>query len=281
MNTTPPMNPEVARLRRKAAERKYRQRVRIVRLLWATAGLLLLVLFIEGLIALGFSPRFWVYRIEVRQAETLTNAEVIRRMALPRHSSYFRAPLGRLARRIETEPRVAQAWVRRGELGVLVADVQERTAVCRLGFTAPPIYLDAAGIAFTRPVPPESPVPVLEGVVPKTLPVLGKVVALKPVTQTLACLRALRETAKDRAPLAVSRVVVGLNGGFTLILPAGTKVFLGAPERFPLKLWMLQQAVLKASQDGYSLNRIKYFDVRYVTDQSGKGVAMRPKDAQE
>ena len=37
----PPMNPEVARLRRKAAQRKYVKRLRYVRLLWGIAGMLL------------------------------------------------------------------------------------------------------------------------------------------------------------------------------------------------------------------------------------------------
>lgn len=84
----PPMNPEVARLRRQAAQRKYLKGLRYVRVLWAIAAVLLFMLVIEVVLALCFSPRFWIFRVVVQGNETIAEGDVLRLLRLPVESNY-------------------------------------------------------------------------------------------------------------------------------------------------------------------------------------------------
>jgi cell division septal protein FtsQ len=274
----PPMNPEVAHVRRRAYDRKYRKHLRFARLLWGVVVLLLLTVAIEAGVALCFSPRNWVYRIEVTGTETLTPDEVIRLMALPPRSNFFRAPLGTLAARIAAEPRVQEARVRRGQVGVLIAELRERQAVCRLGYTRPPVYLDAQGVPFTRPTAPDPPVPTVEGLALNyTRLKLGTPLRMKAADHVRECLAALNATSLGKSRVHLSRVQLTPDGNYTLVLQPGTKVFLGKPKNFRLKTFILLQGIVQASTDGHALSQIAYFDLRYVVDATGKGAAMRPK----
>ena len=114
-------------------------------------------------IALCFSPRFWIYRLEVHGNETISADEVIRLAQLPAESNYYRTTLHDLERRILFQPRIQAVTVRRQSVGVLAIDVHERQAVCQLGHTLPLTYLDNSGCLFVRPIPPVFPVPVVEG----------------------------------------------------------------------------------------------------------------------
>ncbi len=274
----PPMNPEVANVRRRAYDRKYRKSLRAARLLWGLVVLLLLALLIEILVATCASPRNWVYRIEVRGVETLTAHEVIRLMALPPRSNFFRAPLPALAARLAAEPRVRAARVTRGEVGVLVATVRERQAICRLDYTRPPVYMDADGVLFTRPTAPDPPVPAVEGLkLNYARLTLGQPLATAPAAHVRACLAAVNNPNLGASRIRPARVQVTPDGNYTLILHTGTKVFLGKPVNFGLKTFTLQQGIVQASADGYALDAIAYFDLRYVADSTGKGAAMMPK----
>jgi len=272
----PPINhPEVARLRRQSAQRKYRKQLRKMRLLWSCSGVLFLILFIEVLVALCHSPRLWIYRITVTNQETLSDAEVVRLMAVPVHSNYFRISLGKLERNIEQEPRVDTAVVKHGAIGTLVVTVHERQAVCQLGYTGQPLYMDAKGFLFTRPAPPTTLVPVIEGVsVPYSKGILGKRAPFPQVDEVLACLAELRG-AKDRTALEVARLKMTPNGNgttmtYTAILRQGTLLYLGPPTFLEKKGFCIRQAVLEKSNEGRSLTQIKYIDVGFVDENSEK-----------
>lgn len=273
------MNPQVAHVRRKAANRRYRKRLRIVRLLWAVSGLLLVALLVEVLLATCFSPRFWVHAITVRGTDSLTDAEVIRLVALPARSNFFRAPLGRLAERVMADPRVDTATVSRGDVGELIVDVRERAALCRLDGVRPAVYLDEHGVLFYRRRAPETPVPVVEGL---NIPVrdlhLGQALTQDAAGQVRDCLSALQDDSLGKAKLAVSRVKLA-NGVVTLVLRQGTKVFLGPPRDFRVKTWFLHTFIVQASNDGLALDQIEYFDLSAVTDYNSKAARMKPKNA--
>ncbi|HEY3377961.1 MAG TPA: FtsQ-type POTRA domain-containing protein [Armatimonadota bacterium] len=276
----PTMNPEVARLRRLAAQRKLRKRLRQVRLLWAIIGALVVVLLFEVLAALLFSPRFWVYRITTTGMDTLTAGEVIRLMHVPAHSNYYRTSLRTLASRISAEPRVAAAVVKRGAIGVLTVDIQERQAVCQVGETIPPLYLDAAGYVFTRPAPPDTPVPVVEGLkAPAPKAIIGKRFDDAAAATVLACLAQLRIPTKGVA-LDITRIVVADNGWINLVLRQGTLILIGAPDELPVKAWCIKQAIIQASSEGHALEQVDYINVRVVNKETGMGPTFHVKHDQ-
>lgn len=280
--TLPPMNPEVARLRRQSAQRKLRKRLRHARLLWLVAALCLLVLLGEVIIALLCSPRFWIYRITVRNLETLTKPEVIQLMQLPPHSNFHRVSLGALARRIATDPRVDHAQVQRGAVGVLTVAVQERQPVCQLGHTIPPLYMDAHGYLFTRPVPPETPVPVVDGVPLRgsLRRVLGTRVTSIPATAVLDCLESLRKPSGAEA-LEITRITVTPRGWLNLVLRQGTLVFIGPADDLAFKADCITSIIAKASGGGHALEQINYINVRFANRDTGVAGTFATKNDQE
>ncbi|MHB9024366.1 MAG: cell division protein FtsQ/DivIB [Armatimonadota bacterium] len=274
----PSINPEVLRLRRQSAQRKYRKRLRYVRLLWTIAGLLLVALVVEGLIALCFSPRFWIHQMNVTGVETLTPGEVIALTKLPARTNYYRVSLGAVAARVRAHQRVRTATVRRGMVGTLLIDVQERQAVCRLGYSRPPQYLDADGVLFTRSLAPSPPVPIAEGIpVPPTAKP-GARLESKEADAALACLAALRDTDAKDAALQISRILRDpATGGLTLVLRQGTKLLIGQPDYLTAKAWQIHTMIVAASVKGYSLDRIDYIDVHATTSTTDLGAVFKPK----
>ncbi|HEY3375855.1 MAG TPA: FtsQ-type POTRA domain-containing protein, partial [Armatimonadota bacterium] len=266
------MNPEVLRLRRQSAQRKFRKRLRQVRLLWTVAGLLLIALVVEGLIALCFSPRFWIYRLQVTGVETLTPDEVIALTKLPAHMNYYRASLGAIAGRVRAHPRVREATVRRGPVGTLLIDVHERQAVYRLGDSRPPWYLDADGALFTRSLAPSPPVPTAEGIALPATAKPGKRFKAKEAEKVLACLRALQDTDARDTSIQIARIILNpANGGMTLVLRQGTKLLMGRPEYLTAKAWQIHKMIIAASAKGYSLEQIDYIDVHVITSPTDIG----------
>jgi hypothetical protein len=275
----PPMNPAVAHLRRQSAHRKYTQRMRYVRLLWLVAFVVLGLVLAEVVVTLCVSPRFWIYRLEVRGTDTLPAQEVIRLAAIPPQSNWCRTSLTEVAARVRQDARVAGVSVRRGAVGVLLIEVTERQAVCRIGFERPPRYLDAQGVIFWRPVAPSGGVPVVEGL---ALPrrVRGGVRMTDARTrQALACLREVRLVAEDGPTLEVTRVIVGVHDRLTLVLRSGTRIILGWPRDLRAKLWVAQKTIVQASTAGYALDQLDYIDVKVITAPTDIGAAYRPKPA--
>ena len=260
----PPMNPKVAHLRRQSAHRRYVRGLRYARCLWGSAGVLLLALLIEVVLALSFSPRFRIYRLEVTGVDSLTAAEVIRLAHLSLKSNYYRISLREVAERICTEPRVQSAAVRRLNVGVLGIEVTERNPVCRLGQTLPLTYLDADGYLFTRPSPPSAPVPVVEGISVARGSQPGKRLATDHVDGVLDCLAAMRGNTADGPPLHVARLVVSPPGDTTLVLNEGPKVFLGRPEDFTRKIWVVRNTIRTAQEKGYPLPTLEYIDAKII-----------------
>jgi cell division septal protein FtsQ len=275
----PPMNPEVARLRRLSAQRKLKKRLRQVRLLWSIAGVLLFCLMLEVLVALCFSPRLWVYRIAVKNCETLSTGEIIRLIHLPAGSNHFRVSLGQLAERVAREPRVATATIKHGAIGTLIVSIQERQAVFQVGYASPPLYVDAQGVVFTRPLPPVTPVPTVEGILlraPKDI--LGKQLTDTQATAVLACLAELKKSMGDR--LDIARATVDAQGAINLILRQGTQIFIGAPIDLPLKAWWLNKTIVQASNEGHSLEQLDYINLRFVNEDSNMGPSFHAKHDQ-
>jgi len=269
--TLPPMNPEVARLRRKAAQRKYIKRLRYVRLLWGIAGVLLLALAVEALLVPVLSPRFWIYRIKVTGGDTLTMPEAITLAQVPPRSNFYRLPLNRIEQRIAgSEPRVKRVMVGRDALGVLSIGLEERIPLCRLGLAEPPRYVDADGILFTRPQPPATTVPVVTGVaVPLPVSAFGKPVKLDSVRAVIDCLKTANTHSGVVTPLEFSQIILGITGRMTLILKPGVIVKLGAPDHLAEKIYVLRNTIVFLSTRGYSLNQVEHIDVRSVIRAAG------------
>jgi len=261
----PPMNPEVARLRRQAAQRKYMKGLRYVRCLWGVAGLLLIILLVEVAVAMCFSPRFWVYRLEVTGNETLTNAELIRLTRLPAKSNYFRTSLHELAKRVLQEPRVQRVAVRRLNVGVLGIEVAERQPVCRLGHTLPLTYLDAEGNLFIRPIPPTVPVPEVEGVQVPPDGKLGKQLKVPGASAVVNCLAAYRNNKEPDDPeLMISRLVMTPEGKLIMVVTQGTRIYLGDPTDLERKMWVVRKTVQEAQKKGFPLENIDYIDAKVI-----------------
>lgn len=271
------MNPEVARLRRKSAQRKQRKRIRLVRLHWVLAGALLLALIIQGLWALAFSPRFWIYNIVVNDTDTMSSTDVIRLMQVPKHSNYYRISLRDLADRIHRDPRVEQVTVRHGEIGVLAVEVRERQPICQLGVLAPALYMDEAGYVFSRPTPPATPIPIIEGLKLPRKNVLGTQLTTPSAKQVLACLREVQRTSTELAK-SLLRVHVDENGWINMVLRQGTQLFIGEPDDIPFKVWCIRTAIIQASNEGYSLDRLVYINVRFVDKETGTAATYLPKN---
>ena len=267
----PPMNPEVARLRRKAAQRKYVKRLRYVRFLWGIAGVLLLLLAVEAVLVLTTSPRFWIYRITVRGGETLTPSEVITLAEVPPHSNFYRLSLRQVAERITRgEPRALRVTVDRAALGVLSIVLEERRPLCRLGKEAPPRYVDGQGILFTRPEAPSPPVPVVEGITtPLPVSAFGKGVTADAVRAVIECLTTANAHSGGEAPLEFARVTLGPTGRMTLVMTQGVTVRLGTPDHLAEKMYVLRNTIVWLSSKGYALNEIEYIDVRSVLRAAG------------
>lgn len=276
----PPMNPEVARLRRKAAQRKYVKRLRYVRLLWSIAGMLLLALAVEALLVLTVSPRFWIYRIKVTGGDTLTVPEIITLAQVPPHSNFYRLSLRRVAQRIaDGEPRVRRVTVERDTLGVLHIGLEERVPLCRLGQEEPPRYVDADDVLFTRPQPPEPPVPVIAGItIPLPVRTFGKPVNADTVRAVVNCLTIANAHPGEEAPLAFTQITLGSTGRMALVLQPGVLIKLGAPDHLEQKMYVLRNTIVYLSTKGYALNQIEYIDVRSVIRAAGLAADFKLRD---
>jgi len=279
------MNPEVARLRRDSVKRKYRKHMRHLRLLWSAVVVLLAALIGEVVLVLWFSPRFWINSIVVQGNDSLREGDVVKLVALhnPR-SNFYRTSLHTLAHRVQQESRVESAQVHRGAIGQLVVTVHERQAVCRIGYGRLPLYLDAAGVLFTRSPAPPLPVPVVEGLPPAvSTSKLGVPMQQPAVTNVLEALTALRDTASSSNPIVVARVKIGAHGELTLVLRQGTRVYLGYPNDLTTKMRAMQQVIVRASADGFPLDQLAYIDVKVLEKLTDIGAAYKPKttNAQE
>lgn len=278
----PPMNPEVARLRRKAAQRKYVKRLRYVRLLWGIAGVLLLALAVEALLVLTLSPRFWIHRIKVTGGDTLTVPEVITLAQVPPHSNFYRLSLRGVMQRIaDSEPRVKRVAVARDTLGVLSIGLDERRPLCRLSREEPPRYVDADGILFTRPQPPPAPVPVVTGVaIPLPVSAFGKPVKVDAVRAVVDCLKAANIHSVAETRLEFSHITLGPTGRMTLVLQPGVQVKLGAPDHLAEKMYVLRNTIVFLSTKGYALNEVEYIDVRSVIRAAGLAADYKLRDGE-
>jgi len=251
-------------LQRQSAQRKYLKALRYVRMLWAIVIVLLFILSIEVVLAMCFSPRFWIYRVVVQGNETIAVDDVLHLLHLPAKSNYYRAPLRELATRVQREPCLRQVIVRRLGVGVLGVDIFERIPVCRLGHTLPLTYLDADGYLYTRPFPPNTPVPIIEGVTVPADAKLGKPLHNSAITGILACLTALREKHQNDQELLADLLVMTPQEQLILVLRENTRVYLGTADDLLRKIWVVRHTIKEAQAQGYSLSNIQYIDAKVI-----------------
>jgi hypothetical protein len=223
------------------------------------------------------SPRQWVYRIDVGGLDTLTEGEVLGLAAVPPRTNTWRAPLRKIGARVNAgDPRIAEARARWIRGGVLAIDVRERQPVCRLGEADPPAYLDATGHLFTRPAPPRTAVPIVEGAPALgDAPAWGSVPTSAEVTAALQVTAALRQAGGDMTP-QVKRIVVApmADQGQTvlkLVLDDGTPVYLGPPLDLDLKVSVARFTLTRARELRYGPGRLDYIVVRYVDPKHTSG----------
>jgi cell division septal protein FtsQ len=233
-------NPRLAQLRRERTLRKRRDHRRWVRLLWRMVVGLALVLVVEVLVSTWVSPRFWVFRIEVKGTDTLTLGEVLRFANVAPGTSYYRVDCDEVAQRVKQgDARVANAVVRQGGIGVLVITVQERKPVCRLEGTGVPLYLDASQFLFTRPKPPKTPVITVQGVpLPKSKPIYQLLNTPEARTAVSLVVKLPRTTPEGR-PFPAERARVSAHGMVDLYLEGGIHVLLGKPVALREKMLVL------------------------------------------
>lgn len=260
----PPMIPEVAHLRRQSAHRKYIKALRYVRYLWICAGVLLIAFAMMVVIALCISPRFWIFRLEVHGAETLSTAEVIRLACLPAKSNYYRTSLRELEQRILREPRVQTVEIHRQSVGVLDIALHERQAVCQVGHSQPLTYLDRDGYLFVRPFPPAFPVPVAERLPAPTRADFARPHVDGAYAAVLSCLAALRDKAPNDPELPVTRLLLNPQGKLVLVLRQGTRIYLGDPDDLTRKMLVVRKTVVEAQQQGYALDNLDYIDAKVI-----------------
>lgn len=280
----PPMNPELARVRRVRMRQRHVRAVRFVRFLWGIAVLLFALLLVEAVVVILTSPRFWVYRVDAPAADTLTTAEIIRLAAVPPETNYYSINLGAVSKRIEAgDPRVHRAHVRKGAVGVLDIRIEERQPLVQLGHGEPPRYLDADSVLFTRPGALATPVPVVEGL-PRALPTrafgarLGGDARIRAVQ---SCLREMDRLFAEFGPLEIARVVLAPNGRMTLVLRQGTRIMLGDPIDFYTKLYAVRGSIIDASKSGFALQQLEYIDVSNTDRPVGMGAVWKERHGEE
>jgi cell division septal protein FtsQ len=258
---SPTTNPRLARLLRERALRKRRDHKRWVRFLWKMVVILIVVLVVEVLYSSAASPRFWIYRIEVRGLDSLTEGEILRFAAVKDGTSYFRVRCKDIERNIRNgDPRVANVVVKRGDIGVLLIDVTERAPLCRVGETTPPLYLDSTRFLFTRPIPPRRPVPVITGI-----PVPDEKPPYHTLNSPQACATAdylteFPEASVKGIPIRASKGEVTVDGAITLYLEQGTRIIVGKSEHLKDKAFLLQKIVDYIKDDGSTLDNALWID---------------------
>lgn len=270
---------ECERMTLEHSHKIFKRKMRLIRRIWVMSIFLFVVLAIEVTTAFFTSPRFQIYRIKVAPMETISTAEIIQRMALPENSNYCRVSVKKLASLIAEDPRVAHVQVTRGNVGVLHVAVQEREPVCQLGYTIPPLYMDAAGYIFQRNRLPAKALIIVEGV---KLPRYDKVIGHRLKNENLATIRLIItkfHLISNERILNVARIIVDNQGWVTLVLQQGTKVFLGdiTKSNIDQKSWYIDKAIIAASEKGFTLADLEFIDIRYVVASTGMGIRYHPK----
>jgi len=256
-----------------AAKMRWRRnRLALYRKMWTFAWVLIIAFVIEASIAAWYSPRNYIYRLDVRNAETISKEEVIQLADVKPGSNYFRASLDDIARKIKSQdPRVDNVVVERGAMGTLVLTVNERKAVCQLGNSEPAMYLDKKGYLFTRPVPPSKPVPVLKGIETPDEKNMGKRLTDAYVAPALIAVAALPAQTDKGFALEIASLKLDEQSGATYELTNGITIEYGTLTYPVQKATVIKSLIDQAITKGNTPEQIKTLNVTSVDNKNLSG----------
>ena len=256
-----------------AANMRWRKnRLAMYRKFWAFAWLLMVAFLVEAWIAAWYSPRNYIYRLDVRNVDTMTKEEVIQLAGVKPGTNYFRVPLQDIAGKIKAQDqRVDNVVVERGAMGTLVLLVNERKAVCRLGTSEPALYLDKKGYLFSRPVPPATPVPVLSGVEAPDEKNLGKKLTESYVAPVLSALAVLPSQTDKGVALEIASLKFDEQSGATYELANGITIEYGTLTHPAQKAAVIKSLIDKAITLGNTAEQIKSLNVTSVDNKNLSG----------
>lgn len=247
-STSPSRKQAQARLRRSAAgvelaTRKPKQargprRVRFARLLWLVILGLTLLLVGEIIFALFTSYRFTLTRVEVQGASAATRPLVLQQAPRTPGPNLFALRTGRLVEKLHRLSFVSSVALQRKPPGTLLIKVSERLPIAFFNGASGPIFVDHAGLAFTKPGPLPSGLVELQGLDPKQR-ALGRRLQGRNATSLLKGLSALLNSSK----LRVKTLTVDGRGWLTVWLASGTELRLGATDQLERKLQLAELAI--------------------------------------
>lgn len=249
-----------------------RQRLALYRRVWAVAWILILAFLVEAWIAAWFSPRNYIYRLETRNTDSMTEEEVIRLAAVKPKTNYFRVPLQDIAARIKSQdPRVDNVIVERGAMGTLVLTVNERQAICRLGTSEPPLYLDKKGYLFTRPIPTPNLVPIVTGIEAPTEKKMGEKLTEAYVVPVLKAVAALPAKTSKGIPIEAASLKVDEKSGATYELSNGIIIEYGTLTYPAQKAEVIKNLIDNAIEAGNAPENILSLNVTGVDNKMLRG----------
>ncbi len=114
-------------------------------------SLLLLVLLVEVVLALRFSPAFAIREVRVEGIHLTSPAQVVQAARIADGSNWVILHRSEIARRLERLPTVEEAVVSYGMIGRVTVKVFERQPVAVLCTPAGVYWVDARGIPFWQP----------------------------------------------------------------------------------------------------------------------------------
>ena len=245
-----------------------RRRLALYRRIWTFAWVLIIAFVVEALFIAWFSPRYYIYRMDVRNVETMTQEEVTKLADVKPGTNFYRADLAQIARRIKSQdPRVDNVAVERGSMGTLLLLVNERKAVCRIGTSEPPMYLDQKGYLFTRPVPPSNAVPMLTGVDAPNETNMGKKLTDAYVVPMLKAIAALPAQTDKGFVLELATVKINDQSGVTYELTNGITIEYGQLNYPVQKATVLKSLIDQAINDGYTPDQLNILNVTCVDNK--------------
>jgi cell division protein FtsQ len=212
------------------------------RILAATATAFVLA---AALFALSRSPVFAVRHVDVRGAHHRSVAQILARAGVPAGANLLWLDTAAIARRLEADPWVARASVRRSLPRSLSVEVTERSPIAVLEGPGPTLLAaDGTGLG-PAPADERLPIVTLPPAAPATVGVPGEGAGVR-------ALAALAGGVRHR----VREVHVAVGGTVTLVLRGGSTVELGRPVDLVEKARALRRLLAWEHTRGTRLGRI-------------------------
>jgi len=196
------------------------------------------------------SPRFAVREIVLRGDPRVTRM-VAPKVALPRNTNFFRAPVTKLAEAARKVPAVRQARVARGFPNRLVVTVERREAVAVVRRADQAMLVDPDGVVFSLPDEWGWGLPELMG----TKLTHESIAGAEGKAQVATLLGVLRALGPDPR-LRVARLELARDDSIEATLESGARVGFGDTEQLDVKIKLLSSAL-----DQLGANRVEYVDL--------------------